>query len=48
MSRLPAIPLDQMTEAQRKLYDRIASGPRRGFRGPFTVWIRSPEYLDRL
>lgn len=48
MSRLQVIPLDQMTEAQRKLYDRITTGPRGAFRGPFTVWIRSPEYLDRL
>ena len=37
-----------MTPEQRKLHDRIASGPRGAFRGPFTVWIRSPEYLDRL
>ncbi|MBI3126456.1 MAG: carboxymuconolactone decarboxylase family protein [Candidatus Tectomicrobia bacterium] len=48
MSRLPVIPLEQMTPEQRKLHDRIASGPRGAFRGPFTVWIRSPEYLDRL
>jgi 4-carboxymuconolactone decarboxylase len=37
-----------MTEAQRKLYDRITTGPRGRFRGPFTVWIRCPEYLERL
>ena len=48
MARLPVIPLEQMSEAQRKLYDRITSGPRGAFRGPFTVWIRSPEYLDKL
>ena len=48
MARLKVIPLEEMSEAQRKLYDRITSGPRGSFRGPFTVWIRSPEYLDRL
>jgi len=48
VARLKVIPLEEMSEAQRKLHDRIASGPRGGFRGPFTIWIHSPEYLDKL
>ena len=36
-----------MTEAQRKVYEEIASGPRAGVRGPFGVLLRSPELADR-
>ena len=36
-----------MTEAQRRVYKEIASGPRGGVRGPFNALLRSPELADR-
>lgn len=36
-----------MTEAQKKVYDQIAGGPRGGVRGPFNPLLRSPELADR-
>ena len=48
MNRLIEIPKEQMTDAQRKLYEKIASGPRGGVRGPFLAWLKSPAYLDKL
>jgi len=46
--RMPEIPLDKMTAAQRTVADAIMSGPRGGMRGPFNTWLRSPELTDRL
>jgi 4-carboxymuconolactone decarboxylase len=46
--RFPEIPLDQMTPAQRTVADAIMSGPRKGLRGPFNAWLRSPELAERL
>lgn len=46
--RLPPIPDSEMTEAQRRVRDGIASGPRGGVRGPFDALLRSPELADRL
>jgi 4-carboxymuconolactone decarboxylase len=37
-----------MTDAQRRVADAIAAGPRKGLRGPFNAWLRSPELADRL
>jgi 4-carboxymuconolactone decarboxylase len=37
----------EMTDAQRKVYREIASGPRGGVRGPFNALLRSPELADR-
>lgn len=37
----------EMTDAQRKVYKEIASGPRGGVRGPFDALLRSPELADR-
>src|SRR5262245_29058944 len=37
----------EMSEAQRKVYKEIASGPRGGVRGPFNALLRSPELADR-
>lgn len=37
----------EMSEAQRKVYEEIASGPRGGVRGPFNALLRSPELADR-
>ncbi len=38
---------NEMTDAQRKVYKEIASGPRGGVRGPFNALLRSPELADR-
>jgi 4-carboxymuconolactone decarboxylase len=37
-----------MTEAQRRVYQSIAAGPRGGVRGPFNALLRSPELADRV
>ena len=41
--RFPAIPREKMTAEQTALYDRIASGPRAGVRGPYNALLRTPE-----
>jgi 4-carboxymuconolactone decarboxylase len=46
--RMPELPLDKMTPAQRTVADSIMSGPRKGMSGPFNAWLRSPELADRL
>jgi 4-carboxymuconolactone decarboxylase len=46
--RMPEIPLDKMSPAQRSIADAIMSGPRGGLSGPFNAWLRSPELADRL
>ena len=46
--RMPPIPLEKMTAAQRTVADAIMSGPRGGMRGPFNTWLRSPELADHL
>ena len=48
MARLTETPMEQMTEAQKNLYEKIASGPRGGVRGPFLAWLKSPAYLAKL
>lgn len=46
--RFPNIPRDQLTDAQKEVYDAIAGGPRGGVRGPFGPLLRSPELADRV
>jgi 4-carboxymuconolactone decarboxylase len=46
--RMPEIPLDKMSAAQRSVADAIMSGPRGRMSGPFNAWLRSPELADRL
>jgi len=45
--RLEIIEQANMTAAQRELYDRIA-GARGAVRGPFNLWLYSPELCDRV
>jgi 4-carboxymuconolactone decarboxylase len=48
--RLPAIPEEKLTPSQRSLVDSIRSGPRgqaTQIRGPFAVFLHSPEYGQR-
>jgi len=47
MSRLPELPREAMTDEQRRIYDEIASGPRRRVEGPLKVWLQSPDLADR-
>jgi len=45
--RFKPLSQEEMTEAQRKVYQDIAGGPRKGFRGPFNALLRSPELAER-
>ncbi|GGN08155.1 4-carboxymuconolactone decarboxylase [Actinoplanes campanulatus] len=45
--RLPVIDPDDMTPRQREVAERI-SGRRGAVRGPFRVWLNSPELCDRV
>ncbi|MGZ6275268.1 MAG: carboxymuconolactone decarboxylase family protein [Syntrophales bacterium] len=45
--RMPAIPLEKMTDLQKKYADEIIKGPRGALYGPFVPLIRSPELMDR-
>jgi len=45
--RLPTLPVDQLSARQKALYERIA-GKRGAVRGPFQVWLHSPELCDRV
>jgi 4-carboxymuconolactone decarboxylase len=45
--RLEIIEQANMTAAQRELYDRIA-GARGAVRGPFNLWLYSPELCDKV
>jgi len=46
--RFPDIRREQMTEAQKRVHDSLAGGPRGGVRGPFGALMRSPELADRV
>ncbi len=46
--RFPDLKREQMTEAQKRVYESIAGGPRGGVRGPFGPLLRSPELADRV
>lgn len=45
--RLPDLDLSTLTDRQRELYDRIG-GKRGHVRGPFLIWLRSPELCDKV
>jgi 4-carboxymuconolactone decarboxylase len=44
--RLARLQPDEMTPRQREVHDRIA-GKRGKVRGPYQIWIQSPELCDR-
>ena len=48
--RMPPIPADKQTDAQKKVVQEITSGPRgaQGLIGPFIPLLRSPDFMDRL
>lgn len=43
MKRIADLDPDHMSPEQRDVYDAIASGPRKGVRGPLAVWLHRPE-----
>jgi 4-carboxymuconolactone decarboxylase len=47
MSRIPPIDPAHLDDEQRAVYDAIASGPRKGVRGPLAVWLHRPRLADR-
>ena len=46
--RMPPIPADKWTDAQKKSAEEITSGPRKELVGPFIPLLRSPEFMSRL
>ena len=47
MARIDPIPLDRMTPDQRRLNDAIAATRSGGVaKGPFALWLRTPELAD--
>jgi 4-carboxymuconolactone decarboxylase len=46
--RMPPIPKEQMTDAQKKAADELVAGPRGTLAGPFIPLLRSPELMSRL
>lgn len=46
-NRIPLPDLARLTDAQQKVADEVASGPRGEVRGPVRVWLHSPELADR-
>ena len=47
-NRMPPLPADKMTAAQRKAAEEMIAGPREGVKGPFVPLLRSPELMNRL
>ena len=43
MKRIADLDPEQMMPDQRSVYDTIASGPRKGVRGPLAVWLHRPQ-----
>ena len=46
--RMPRIPPEKMTEAQKKAAAELAAGPRGQLRGPFIALLRSPGLMAPL
>jgi 4-carboxymuconolactone decarboxylase len=46
--RMPPIPNDKMTEAQKKAAAEIIAGPRGALYGPFVPMLRSPDLMSRV
>jgi 4-carboxymuconolactone decarboxylase len=46
--RMPPIPSDKLTDAQKKAAANLVAGPRGRVNGPFIPLMRSPELMDRL
>jgi 4-carboxymuconolactone decarboxylase len=47
LSRIPPISEATLTEAQRRVYDKVIAGPRGNVIGPLRAVLHSPELADR-
>jgi 4-carboxymuconolactone decarboxylase len=47
MARIPDLSPEDMTERQRKLAHDIAATRHGVLRGPFAIWIRNPDLVER-
>lgn len=47
MARIPLFPLDNMSDAQRRVYDAVVSGPRGRVVGPLRAALHQPELADK-
>lgn len=45
--RLPTLSYDQLSDAQKPVWDEVVAGPRKKMHGPFFIWLHSPELLSR-
>ncbi len=45
--RLIPLAIEEMSPEQRQVAEAIMAGPRKGLRGPFNAWLRSPDLADR-
>ena len=46
--RMPEIPADKLTAAQKQAVAEISAGPRGEVKGPFVAFLRSPELMRRV
>jgi 4-carboxymuconolactone decarboxylase len=46
--RMPKIPDDKLTPAQKQAAAALAAGPRGEVKGPFVALLRSPDLMDRV
>ena len=46
--RMPKIPDDKLTPAQKQAAAALAAGPRGEVKGPFVALLRSPDFMDRV
>jgi hypothetical protein len=44
--RMPAIPPERMTDAQKRAAAELTAGPRGEVKGPFVPLLRSPEFIE--
>jgi 4-carboxymuconolactone decarboxylase len=45
--RLAKLTYEQLTPEQKSAWDEVVAGPRKKMRGPFFIWLHSPEFLSR-
>jgi 4-carboxymuconolactone decarboxylase len=48
IDRMPPLPNEAMSDAQKVAAAALIAGPRKGVFGPFIALMRSPELMDRL
>ncbi len=46
--RMPPIPPQKMTDAQRKVASELQEARGYALRGPWHAWLRSPDLMDRI